>query len=119
MTTVAPGTALRTASGAGGASSTSTVSTPVRSKSFESRRRSPPNADRHHQEAGLRPWLRIHRRRGREGVLLPPHRPRHEPELRLPHRWRASHLRDRAEPEGPPREPRQARLTETLNWWAG
>src|SRR5207302_10902092 len=70
----------------------------------ESRR----HAVRNHQEARLRPRLRLHRSRGWQGVLLPPQR--HRGRLRQPQRGREGHLRDRGEPQGPAREPRQGRV---------
>src|SRR5690242_17469520 len=68
------------------------------------------DANRHHQEAGLRPGIRVHRGRGWQGVFLPSHRPRLERELRLARRRGARQLRDRAEPERPAREQDQARV---------
>ena len=58
-------------------------------------------AHRNDQEARLRPRLRLHRGRGRQGILLPPQRPRLLDELRLPRRRRGRRVRDRDQPEGP------------------
>src|SRR6266852_5894978 len=55
---------------------------PERSRDLLSRRGAG-DADRHNQEVGIRPRVRVHRRRGREGVFLPPYRSRLERELRL------------------------------------
>src|SRR5690242_3959995 len=68
------------------------------------------DADRDHQEAGLRPRVRLHRGRGWKGVFLPQDRTRLERQLRLSRRRRTGQLRDRAQPEGSAREPDQARL---------
>src|SRR5713226_6434559 len=84
---------------------------PERSRDLLSRRGAG-DADRHNQEVGMRPRVRVHRRRGREGVFLPPYRSRLERELRLPGGRRARELRDRAEPEGPARESHQACVAE-------
>ena len=64
---------------------------------------------RYHQEGRRRSRLRLHRRRGCEGILLPSRRPRLLARLRPPRRRRARHVRDRAEPQGPARQRRSTR----------
>ena len=57
---------------------------------------------RYHQEGRRRPRLRLHRRRGCEGILLPSRRPRLVARLRPPRRRRARRRsRSRTSPKGP------------------
>src|SRR5204862_5999564 len=55
---------------------------------------------------------RLHRGRGREGVLLSPHRPGLEHQFRFAGWRRACQLRDRTEPERSASQPHQAGLTQ-------
>ena len=69
-----------------------------------------PHDHRYHQEGRRRSRLRLHHRRGCEGVLLPSRRPRLLDGLRPPRRRRACRVRDRDEPQGPARDPGAIRL---------
>ena len=59
----------------------------------------------------VRPRLRLHRSRGREGILLPSRRPRRLAGFRPPRRRRARPVRDRDQPQGPARHTGAIRLT--------
>src|SRR5699024_7797412 len=64
----------------------------------------------HHQEGHLRPRLRLHQRRGWQGVLLPQGRTDELARVRPPHRWRDGQLRRPEWTEGRSRRSRRGRL---------